>query len=270
MQAPVAEGWGGRTETAANGQAGVPAHSQHSLANGLEDPWAAPATSNGSQQHTAMGGRRSDGGAAVSWGPDAHALSRRSKSLTLDDVQGAFDDARRSALASQLQPAEAASSRSWMKPFGRKKKAVRQQEDASAQDGSFSASGRTVFTPSQLQRAASDTLLGEPAEQITAPDAEAAAPTNSSRRLWSRSQEHVAGRELRVSSLSKAEPASDVVERSKSGTEASSGSRWNLFNRGGTKSAATTPSEPPLLTSGVCLHLLSKVGILALSLSIVG
>ena len=264
----MAEGGAGRTGSAANGHAAVPAHSQQSLANGLEDPWAVPATSNGSQQHAAMGGRQSDGGAAVSWGPDAHALSRRSKSLTLDDVQGAFEDARRSALASQLQPAEAASSRSWMKPW--KKKAARQQEETSTQEGSLSASGRTIFTPSQLQRAASETLPGNPSEQSTAPDAEAAAPTNSSsRRLWSRSQEHVAGREAKVSSLSKADPANDVVERSKSGTEASSGSRWNLFNRGGIKSAATTPSEPPLLTSGVCLHLLSRVSMLALSLSMV-
>ena len=263
MQAPVAEGWGSRTDAATNGQAGVPAHSQQSLANGLEDPWAVPATSNGSQQHSTVGGRRSDGGAAVSWGPDVHALSRRSKSLTLDDVQGAFDDAQRSALATQLQPAEAAPSRSWMKPFGRKKKAARQQEETSTQEGSLSASGRTIFTPSQLQRAASETLPGNPSEQSTAPDDEAAAPTNSSRRLWSRSQEHVAGREPRASSLSKAEPASDVAERSKSGTEQSSGSRWNLFNRGGTKSAATTPSDPALLTSGISLDVFSKVSMLA-------
>jgi hypothetical protein len=65
MQALAAEGGGGRTDTAANGHAAVPADSQQSLANGLEDPWAVPATSNGSEQHTAMDGRRSDGPVAA-------------------------------------------------------------------------------------------------------------------------------------------------------------------------------------------------------------
>ena len=248
----MAEGVAGRTQIATNGNADSHASNQQLLANGLEHPWAVPASGGSQQRQQAAGGRRSDGGAADDWALDPHDLGRRSKSLTLDDVQGAFGEAQRSVLASQLPPAEAASSRSWMKPFGRKKRAARQEEGL-APEGSLSASGRTIFTPAELQQAASAGPPAEPPAQHVAPEAEAAAPTTSGRRLWSRSQEHVAGRDPRPSSLSRTEPTGDLLERSKSSTEAASGSRWNPFSRGNTKSAATTPNDPVPLTSGVQL-----------------
>lgn len=271
MRAPMTpEAWGAMDATS-NGAASELTRGRNLLAHGLEDPWAVPSGGGKDLRRPATAGHRMSRrrqAAADDWGPDPHGLGRRSKSLTLDEAPS-FDQA--------LQPmTEAASARSWMKPFGRKKKAAQRSEEGSSAEPSGSASGRTTFTPAQLQRAASAGLPGglrlAAAAASKAADADAAAaaavpaangsgekgPGGSGRRLWSRSSEHVAGKERPQSVLSKADAVTkaDAVAEplERANTEsAASGSRWNPFNRGAAKPAATTPTEPTPLAPGL-LH----------------
>lgn len=264
----------GSKHATSNGSASELARGRSLLADGLEDPWGVHAPGKDGQRRP--GTARRQAAQTDDWGPDPHAFGRRSRSLTLDEVQSTFSAAGRAQLASQPPAAEGGSSRSWMKPFGRKKKAARPQDDGSSLESSVSTSGRldarTTFTAAQLQRAVSaglPSIARQAAANGAAADVGATAgsdaveraPSSSGRRLWSRSSEHVAGREAKQSGLSKTDrgepPATEMLERSKSSTEGSgaTGSRWNLFSRGTAKSAATTPTEPVLLTSGVDLRI---------------
>lgn len=236
---------------------------QGQLIHGLEDMWAVHPTPAG-RARPATAGRQQSGLLPDGDWPES-GLTRRSKSLTLEDVQASFKDANQSQLTAPA-PAEAPS-RSWIKPFSRKKKAKAAEEAAaSTENSASSAGGRTTFTPAQLQRAASAGLPARAARRPASaandngaaePDAAAAAdaaPSGSARRFFTRSSETVA-KDRPVSAAAapatKAEAAaaaSEPVERSsKSNTEGSS--RWNPFSRSTGKSPA--PPEPMAAAAGV-------------------
>ena len=218
-------------KSTANGKA-----SEDLLGRGLENPWPEQPEQSPAAQTSAAAQQARPLKSALQQHRDL--LTRRSRSLELDETSLPF-----ASNAQQAQPAEQpveAPSRSWIKPFARRKK---EKKDAkgSDEDVSLEAPGRTVFSASQLQRAASaggsaDQQQGLPqaaavmngtAKQPAANGSEA---SGSSRRLFSRYSEPAKDRpaSAAVQASSKADVLA-VEGRSKSSSEgSSSSSRWHL------------------------------------------
>lgn len=236
---------------------------QDQLIHGLEDPWGVPPSTAGRPARPAMARRQNSALLLdADWGETG--LTRRSKSLTLAELSVA-DRAQLAAPA----PAEAPS-RSWIKPFSRKKKAkaadVEPAEHSASASSASASGGRTTYTPAQLQRAASAGLPALPRRPASTTNgngaarldgaAPEAAPSSSARRFFTRSNDSMA-KDRPVSAAAGAAAAAradappaalEPVERSgKSNTDGSS--RWNPFSRGSGKSPA--PTEPLAAAAGV-------------------